>query len=620
MGKMPRHISQAFLAAILLVAATGEATAELSISVRLQRNTMRAGEKNQMTIEIVSDSGDTPNPQIPQIDGLTFHPGGSESSYSFSMDTSRGQMKNEYKRTLSVIVVPVREGTYTIEGVQLQQGSQTVVAAPVTLTVLKPGDPLPTPPPNQRPAVPQQAPQGTGMQLIVEPSKTRAYVGEAVTVRYFLVAPKGAVQSISIADWGNLNSGLFKRCVVEEVDLGTQLPMQDAQIGGRPVNVVTLKHFIVFPLSAGPIAVDPVTMTFNVGSGRQQGFFNLPFAQVSRQTATAGPMQIEVIPLPTQEQPDDFDGAVGEFTLQASVSKSDLVEGDAFSLRVIIGGKGNIKNSPPPTLPDLSQFDQYENTKKENVSVTASGISGRITYEYVLVPKSISSTEIGPVRFSYFSPEDGKYHTLSSEPIHLTITPRGEGPGDRILLGAGAGAKREIILTGEDFRHIALGVTGASQERLDLYRDPIYIILFVTPFLILAAAMVHALHRGRLESDPEYARHRRAPRIARRLLSEARSAVSAGDSDRTYAALSKALVDYVGDRWNLAATGMTTSDLGRHLQDRGLPDECVGDLIMTLEDFQACRFGGGSNSNLGSDLHRTEEVLSRLMAVEKGRK
>jgi len=100
------------------------------------------------------------------------------------------------------------------------------------------------------------------------------------------------------------------------------------------------------------------------------------------------------------------------------------------------------------------------------------------------------------------------------------------------------------------------------------------------------------------------------------MLSEARKAVSSGDGDKTYAALTKVLVDYVGNRWNLPATGMTARDLGRQMQQKGVPDECVQDLMITLEDFEACRFGGAMNSNLRSDLQRTEDLLGKLMAIK----
>ena len=42
--------------------------------------------------------------------------------------------------------------------------------------------------------------------------------------------------------------------------------------------------------------------------------------------------------------------------------------------------------------------------------------------------------------------------------------------------------------------------------------------------------------------------------------------------------------------------------------------------IATLEDFEASRFGGNAQSDLGSDLQRTQQILSRLMGLRKERK
>jgi hypothetical protein len=376
---------------------------------------------------------------------------------------------------------------------------------------------------------------------------------------------------------------------------------------------VLLKHYVVFPLSTGVLNVDPAAISVTVG-GMGLGFFQLGPTQTVN--VTSQPFNLEVIPFPPEGRPDIFDGAVGEFNLTVTVNKRELREGDAFTLRVELSGKGNIKNCPPPTLPDLTLFEQYDNTKNEDISVLEDGVAGRIAYEYVLVPKSTSSTEIGPIRFAFFNPNDNQYHTLATEPIHLQISARGEGQSDRILLGAGAGAKREIILTGEDFRHIAVGVPGAVDVRLDLYRQPIFVLMLLLPLGMPAGAAVWARHRRRLETNPDYARNRKAPKMARRMLSEARKAVSGGEGDKAYAALTKALADYVGNRWNLPVTGMTVRDLGRQMQQKGVPDEYVQELVTTLEDFEACRFGGAMNSNLRSDLQRTENLLGKLMAIK----
>ncbi|HPA45971.1 MAG TPA: BatD family protein [bacterium] len=606
------HVCWLIWLSFLFGISAGKATGALSVNVSLEKTTAHVGEQVGMSIEITSDKGNPPVPQVPPVEGLSFHLlGGGGIQQSFQI--VNGRMSAEYRRTVNFVVVAQREGTFTIGGVRVEDGGENATGNAVSLTVVAAGAPLPNPMANQPPGGPTQAVSSGTLQLMAQPSKTRAYVGEAVVIRYFLVGPQQKIGEVNgIGDFGNLTTGLFKRCVVEELPI-KEYAIQSQTMGGRPMGVVLLKHFVAFPLSAGTLNMDPATIAITVGGIRSRFF---PLGPSQTVNVTSQPFNLEVIPFPEEGRPDIFDGAVGEFNLTATVNKRELREGDAFTLRVELSGKGNIKNCPPPTLPDLSQFEQYDNTKEENISVVEDGVAGRIAYEYVLVPKSASSTEIGPIRFSFLNPKDTQYHTLATEPIHLQVSARGEGESDRILLGAGAGAKREIILTGEDFRHIAVGVPGAEDVRLDLYRQPLFVLVVLLPFGMLGGAMMWAWHRRRLETDPDYARNRKAPRMARRMLSEARKAVSSGDGDKTYAALTKVLVDYVGNRWNLPATGMTARDLGRQMQQKGVPDECVQDLMITLEDFEACRFGGAMNSNLRSDLQRTEDLLGKLMAIK----
>ena len=81
-----------------------------------------------------------------------------------------------------------------------------------------------------------------------------------------------------------------------------------------------------------------------------------------------------------------------------------------------------------------------------------------------------------------------------------------------------------------------------------------------------------------------------------------------------YAALSRAVFGYVGDRFNIPATGMTKEQLIEDLTKRGLAEELLSRLIFTVETCDAARFSPALVADVDAQklLAETKELLSRV--------
>ena len=126
-------------------------------------------------------------------------------------------------------------------------------------------------------------------------------------------------------------------------------------------NVYTLRKVELYPLQAGNITLDPVVadnkITFikpeYANSQRNNGFFDMfddlgqaalpPEAQIQQNvTLKSTPVTITVKPLPVENKPADFRGAVGNFTIRAALEKNNITTDDAGTLKLTVSGKGNI--------------------------------------------------------------------------------------------------------------------------------------------------------------------------------------------------------------------------------------------------------------------------------------
>ncbi len=126
------------------------------------------------------------------------------------------------------------------------------------------------------------------------------------------------------------------------------------------------------------------------------------------------------LPLPEQNKPDFFKGAVGDFSLNSTTDKLDTKTNEPVTLKLNISGTGNIKllKSPEVNLP--SGFEKYEPKTSEQVNRGAK-ISGKKNIEYLLIPRTPGKKEVPPVEFSYFDPAKKSYVTLKTPSYTINI-------------------------------------------------------------------------------------------------------------------------------------------------------------------------------------------------------
>lgn len=127
------------------------------------------------------------------------------------------------------------------------------------------------------------------------------------------------------------------------------------------------------------------------------------------------PFTIDCRPLPQDGRPDDFSGAIGQFTLDTSVSPKEVAVGELVTVSTTVKGKGSLDGVTSPTLPSIPGFKQYPLK-----TLPAAGPLA-ISTEQIVIPENEQASTIPQVRFSYFDPDTGKYVTHTKGPFSLTF-------------------------------------------------------------------------------------------------------------------------------------------------------------------------------------------------------
>ena len=126
------------------------------------------------------------------------------------------------------------------------------------------------------------------------------------------------------------------------------------------------------------------------------------------------PIILDIMPLPTKNQPKIFSGAVGQFNIKTTSDTTDVTVNSIIKLKTAISGNGYLDNVEPPIIGTNENFKIYNPIlldKQEN----------KIIYEQTIIPLSSKARTIPGVSFTFFNPESEEYKTVSSREIKITF-------------------------------------------------------------------------------------------------------------------------------------------------------------------------------------------------------
>lgn len=607
MERAKRRIDLWLLMAWTVFAASPAARADISIGARLDKTVIREGDASRLFVQIKADGGESlASPVLPEIEGLEFLFETSGRGTNITM--ANGRMTSVTTLELRYQVLGLREGEYEIAGIRAAANGQTVEAGPIKLTVLAGQAPTPTPAAQTGAGASAAQQNPFGILFVCNRSKEEVYVGEELMLEYVAYFPL-TVTRLQLDD----RKGQFQNFWTETYDMMDERYHEQQVLNGRRYLKVPIRRYFLFPLTAGEHTIEPLNLVCEVIPDQFRNF-RFFFGGNGRKTEVSSPpVTVNVKPLPEEGRPEIFDGAVGQFTLQCRAETTQISEGDPVTLEVVLKGLGNIRNAPKPRLPALERFDEFDPTKEENIQVNLNGVSGEIVYHHVLVPHDAAANVIGPAEYAYFDPAEEKYVTLRTGPIQLEIA-ASQRPAFRGAPGA-VGGRRMITRVGEDFRFISVSPAALSTVNLALYQRASYWAVLFAPALVLAAAWGVRRRMRYFADNPGAAKSRKAPRLAVKLLAGARDAIRGNDPARAYAALSKAVTDFIGHRWNLAAAGMTSAELRAALEQRGIGAAEAERVVRALDEFDGARFSGAAldEERMNADYAKTQQLIQDLM-------
>jgi len=471
-------------------------------------------------------------------------------------------------------------------------------------------------PPAPRTAAPAKSDLSKDIFIRVEVDKKAVKLGEQVTAVYKLYAR--VPMQVSISKLPSLN-GFW----TQDFEIPRQQKPVEEVVDGKRYQVFVLKKSALFPQQPGTLTLDAAEaegIAHVAVQSQNSSPFDDPFLQQSMSSlmmndplygdpfreegyqevpvhlkSTA--VKILVDDLPEAGKPEQFTGAVGNFTLSGKLDKSSLSTDNVATLTLKIAGSGNLKlfDAPKLVLPD--GLDAYEPKILDTITGRTTTISGEKIITYSIAPNRPGDYNIPPLTLSWYDPKSGSYKTTSTTAFQLHVTP-GKAVGATV---AGRGNQPDI--------HDAF----LPVVTPPLILSPLYWSMYALPLLLLAGITFYRRREDELIGDTAQQRNRLANKVAQKRLALAGTMLQKDDARGFYDEISKAIWLYLSDRLNIPLSALGKDAALQAMAEYGVPSPVQQQIEKVLGECELALYASsGSNSQMQQTFSEAACIITGL--------
>ncbi|SDZ88018.1 Oxygen tolerance [Arachidicoccus rhizosphaerae] len=430
-----RTILVIFLLTVVKVVLLAQAAVELHVSDQ----TIGSKDGLQVTYEFKNIS----NPQMPDISFPDWKVAGTSVSQSTSIINGNATSSYSYVYSLS----PRHMGTLNVPGITYNYNGKPLTCHDQSVKVVQKdhvkksqgasGSPfggllqgMPTMPGMNMPddifGQPSAPPPTSGVIvhpgqsydeaarhdffIKITPSKSTFYVGEPILVDYEFF---GAAS----CNWKPSRFPSFNGFSVTDIE--QNLYPYDVKVNGRNYRARGIRKAQLIALKTGDLPLDSASVevqTTFIDAGNP----------ADRNSATAiiksTPRNVTVLPLPTQGQPGNYSGAIGKFSIQASVDNNKLPAGENNRLHIRISGMGNLDGVSVPEIKWPSGIQAYDPRDSQSVNKAQFPMPRSLDFDIPFIGNKEGGVTIPPIVFNYFNPDTKKYEKDSTDALQIQFT------------------------------------------------------------------------------------------------------------------------------------------------------------------------------------------------------
>ncbi|MEI6554020.1 MAG: BatD family protein [Paludibacter sp.] len=534
-------------------------------------------------------------------------------SHSQSIQYVNGKSSSTVSVSYTYTLQAQKTGTFTIPSASITVEGKKVTSNGLSIKVL-PADATP-------PASKSQGNQSGGGQASIsadnifiktEVSKTNVYEQEAILVTYKLYTLADVIQC---NPKGSPDFNGFLKQDFDQQQGNKQMALEN--YNGRNYGTFVLYKTLLYPQHSGVIQIDKWPFEAVVRVQNRQAvrsifddFFD-SYTNVSK-LISAPAVKIVVNALPTANKPASFNGTVGHFTLNSSITTTQVKANEAVTLKLNITGSGNMKLIKNPTIKFPDGFELYDPKVTNNFKTSAAGVSGTKSIDYLFIPRHSGNFDIPSTEISYFDTQDKAYKTLRTPAYNLQVS-KGDGNEAPVVSGGTYVDKQDVKQLGKDIRFIQTGKFEISKEEEPIVGTVMSWLFYLIPLLISLVLFIFFRKQAKENADVLLVKNKKANKLAQKRLKVAQKLLREGNKDAFYEEVMKATWTYLSDKLSIPVASLTKDRVEDELNRYKVDSAITGQFVNILNTCEFARFAPNTGQQeMGNLYEDTIQVISSL--------
>ena len=580
-----------FIVLISLLTITRLTSQEESVNFEALVSKKSLGLNENLRVDFkMNKDGDNFNP--PSFEGFRVIGGPNQSVSNMFVNGKR-----TFSKTYSYFLSPLEKGLITVGQATIEINGKIFKTLPVEVNVSEsveiskdPNDP--------------NYIVNENLHLVAEVSNPKPFLNEGISIVYKLYySPQ-----INVTNVGEIETPEFENFWSQNIKI-PRLQIERGLYNGENYNYVTWKKTVLYPQKTGRLEILPLSLdvSVDVPTNRRDFFGNRIYSQVSKKI-TAGRRVIQVSELP-DNAPSSFNGAVGDFDIELTTTKTDLNASESLQATIKISGKGNLKLFSPPSIEAPSSLEKYDPEYTENVSTNLAGMNGNISNTYTLVPQFQGKYPISSVDFTFFNTSLKKYETLKTKEIIVNVL---EGPTllTEKVDPQNSTTPSNILPSINQFKFIKTKPNLVNINSSSFINSTYFYIIIFLPFFIIILTVIFFKSKKITDSDLKKYKSISANKLARKYLYEAKKNLD--KKDMFYVSLEKAMHNFLKSKLSIETSDYSKERIQDLLKNRNVDDDTQKLFIRLIENCEFARYTPASNVAINKDYENAVKVISEL--------
>lgn len=534
---------------------------------------------------------------------------GPYTSSQSSFQMMNGHTSSTSSVTYTFILCASKNGTFTISPANVVANGKKLSSKPIKITVAgtnqsSNGSPRMHGDSDNQPHLREAGTpiQGGDLFIKVSANKQRVYEQEPVLLTY---------KVYTLVDLTELEGKMpdLTGFHTQEIPLPQQKSYHIERVNGRPYRCVIWSQYVMYPQMTGKLEIPSITFTGTVIQQNRnvdpfEAFLNggSGYIEVKKKIKAPG-LSIQVDPLP--QRPTNFSGGVGKFNISAQISKKEIKANEPVTIRVVIGGVGNLKLIKQPIVNFPKDFDKYDAKITDKTKLTSNGVEGNMIYDFLAVPRNQGTYKIPAIEFIYYDVTSRTYKTIKTQSFNLEVA-----KGD----GSAVGTANYSDTKNQDIHNIKEGDANVQDLHDIFYGSLSYWIILSVLFWAFAVVLILFRKRAINNANITDLRKKKANRIATKRLKYANQLMMDNEHEKFYDEVLRTLWGYVGAKLNIPVEQLSKDNIAEKLMFKGIDENTVSMFIHAIDECEYNRYAPG---DIRGNMNQTfETAMSAIIKIE----